>query len=101
MSINKLNIMYNIKDPKIKNYEVLNDGKVETVARMATGLVGTFAIQEFTKNVYVINDIEQEKITHPLCEHVFTIDTKQVRSADESFTCIYTCQKCGFCYSAN
>lgn len=101
MPINKLNIIYNISDEKINKYRELTDGQVEFHMKMNTGLVGIFFSQEFSNNIYTIDDIELEKIKRPKCQHEFITDTKQMRSADESFTCINTCTKCGFTYTAN
>ena len=101
MSINKLNSIYNIVDNKMEKYEDLTDGKSRFFMKMNTGLVSLFLSQEFSENIYIINDISKELIKNPKCEHKFLIDTKQIRGADESFTCIYTCEKCGYIYIAN
>lgn len=98
---NKLNTIFNITDKNISKYETLNDVKAKFYMRMNTGLVSLFLSNELSENIYTIDDISKEKIKYAKCEHKFDVVTKQIRGADESFTCIYTCEKCGFIYTAN
>jgi DNA-directed RNA polymerase subunit M/transcription elongation factor TFIIS len=101
MQNNKLNTIFNITDPSLSKYDTLNDVKPKFYMRMNTGLVSLFLSNELSENIYIINDISKEKIKLEKCEHKFNVITKQIRGADESFTCIYTCEKCGFVYTAN